>query len=369
MHVALISFWFAEYCVLQANALAERARVTLLFPTEILGEQRSRLSPRVEHVDIPHHGRWSLSYLVAIPRLARLIRRLNPDVIHTHSAGHSRLMLAMPLLRRFPLLLTVHDPTFHSGEEASRLSAWAHRLGRRRADHFTLHSEALCQTFHEVWGIDRERMTPLAHGLLDYSHRHDPDLAPPARGHALLFGRLQAYKGIPVLIEAAARLRSAPPEFKIVIAGRGDDMTANRARIAELGLEDRIIFLEQFIDEPLVDALHRHARVIVLPYLEASQSGPATTACAYGKPLIASRVGALPDVVRDGETGLLVPPGDPDALAEALDRIATDDALTARLSEGSRRFGEEHLSWEVLAPQHLEACERAIAARRRALGH
>lgn len=367
MRVALVAWWFNEYCVAQASALARHAQVFLCFAEGKLGRAKEALSPRVHHVPVPMPPSRSPRNLMIVPDLVRILRRINPDVIHVHQSGHARLMLAMPFLRRYPLVVTVHDPTQHSGEH-TWVATWADRRARARGDHFLLHGRHMCGMFEQIHGITRERMTPISHGVLDYSLWRDEAAPPLAQGHALLFGRMKPYKGVGVLIEAAARLRSAPPGFKIVIAGRGDSLDPHRRRAAELHLGERVVFMEQFIPEPQVDALHRHARVIVLPYTEATQSGPAATACAYGKPIIASDTGGLPEVVRDGQTGLLVPPGDPDALALALDRIASDDALAQTLGEGARRLGETELSWEALAPQTIAAYERAIAARRRRLG-
>jgi glycosyltransferase involved in cell wall biosynthesis len=364
MRVALVAYWFNDYCVAQANALAEHVEISLLFPDGMLGRSQEILSPRLEHVPIPKHGRRSPLNLLAVPELVKLIRSRRPDVIHVHANGHTRLMLALPWLRNIPLVVTVHDPVPHQGE-TSWLRRWTNRIMRRRGDQFLLHGEALCRRFQESWGVARDRMTSVQHGALDYSRWRDPSVTPPARGHILLFGRIRPYKGIPVLIEAARRLRRPPENLKIVIAGRGVDFAPYRAQIEATGQRERFVILNEHISEAMVDALFREARAVVLPYTQASQSGPASTAFAYGKPVVASAVGGLPEVVREGETGLLVPPGDAQALADALNRLAEDDALAARLSEGARRLGETELSWSALAEPVVAAYERAIAVHPR----
>lgn len=363
MRVALVAHWFAEFCVPQANALAEHIEVALLYPRGGLGVWEQMLSPRVRLLPIPKHGRRSPRNLLAVPELVRLIRAARPDLIHLHANGHARLVLALPWLRDLPLIATIHDPVFHPGE-----TTWVRRLAnralRRRADHFFLNGEALCREFHEAWGIARERMTAVALGAPDFPRFRDPSLVPPARGHLLFFGRIQRYKGIPVLIEAARRLRRSPHELKIVIAGRGEDFAPHRAQIEATGQRERFVILNDFIPEAMVDALFREARAAVLPYTQASQSGPAAVALLYGKPVVASAVGGLPDVIRDGETGLLVPPGDPEALAEALNRVVEDDALAARLAAGARRVAETEIAWAAQVPPTLAGYERAIAAHR-----
>lgn len=363
MRVALVAHWFGEFCVSQANGLAEQAEVHLMCPQGMLGLWEEVVSDRVNLVNIPKHGRRSLKNLFAACELAKLIKSVNPDVIHFHTGGHMRLMLALPWLRSYPVVATVHDPSPHPGESTWVLR-WADRTMRRRADHFILHGESLCRIFHETWGVPRERMTPIQLGAVEFSRWRDPNLELPARGHLLLFGRIQRYKGIPVLIEAAERLKCSPEQLKIVIAGRGDDMAPHRAKIESTGQSERFVILNEFIPEPMADALFAHARAIVLPYTEASQSGPATAALVYGKPVIASNIGGLPEIVRDGETGLLVPPNDPEALAQAIDRIVDDQALADKLAEGAKRVGRDELSWSALAAPTIDVYNRAIAHRR-----
>lgn len=95
----------------------------------------------------------------------------------------------------------------------------------------------------------------------------------------------------------------------------------------------------------------QHTGCVVLPYVEASQSGVLLTAYAFGTPVVAARSGGLPEYVRDGHTGLLIPPGDPEALAGALERVLGDAEFRARLSGGIAEFLWKELSWPELARQ------------------
>ena len=94
------------------------------------------------------------------------------------------------------------------------------------------------------------------------------------------------------------------------------------------------------------------ASVVALPYLSASQSGVIPTAYAFGKPVIATAVGGIPDMVRDRETGLLIPPNDVNALREALQQLMSDPDLRTRLGAAGREFAASELSWASIAEKH-----------------
>jgi glycosyltransferase involved in cell wall biosynthesis len=98
----------------------------------------------------------------------------------------------------------------------------------------------------------------------------------------------------------------------------------------------------------------------VLPYLEASQSGVVPVAYAFGKPVVATRVGGLPDVVEHGQTGLLVPPGDSQSLARAVIDLLTDDARRRDMGARARRFAETELSWSRIGQRTLEVYQKVL---------
>src|SRR5690606_35012391 len=111
-----------------------------------------------------------------------------------------------------------------------------------------------------------------------------------------------------------------------------------------------------------VSGLFRRASVVVLPYTDATQSGVSAMAFACSRPVIATEVGDVPEVVIEGQTGLLVPPRDAQALADAMERLIVDRALRARLGTGAGRFAAENRSWSRLAELTAAAYRRALDA-------
>lgn len=140
---------------------------------------------------------------------------------------------------------------------------------------------------------------------------------PAATRRVLFFGYVRAYKGVPTLIEAMARM---PTDVQLVVAGeiyhRGG--AHYRALAERVGVADRVVLLDHFLPADRVRCCFAAADVVALPYWTASQSAVVPLAMACGRPVVASAVGGLPDAIEAGVTGALVPPRDPTALARTL---------------------------------------------------
>ena len=148
------------------------------------------------------------------------------------------------------------------------------------------------------------------------------------------FGAIRPYKGVDLAIEAMALVEPAL-SVKLVVAGRfWIDKSSLEARIAALGLGDRVELRDGYLSNEQTALLFEAADGALLPYRSASQSGVVGLAFAHRKPVIATRVGGLPEAIRDGEDGLLCPPNDPVALARAIERLAS---TRERLAVGAAR--------------------------------
>lgn len=165
---------------------------------------------------------------------------------------------------------------------------------------------------------------------------------------ALFFGFVRPYKGLRHLVDALPAAAAAVPRLHLLVAGEFWLPATGFAEQARgLGVADRLHLDDRYIANEDVGPYFRAADVLVMPYVEATQSGVVTLAVEFGVPIVATRVGGLPEAVADGETGLIVPPADPAALAAALARVLTDDALRARLAEGAVR-ARERFGWAPL---------------------
>ena len=162
----------------------------------------------------------------------------------------------------------------------------------------------------------------------------------------LLFGRMERYKGVDVLIGAIRNLLSDGYKFDLIVAGRGSELDEHLDVLSAL---PNVRIINKYLQPVEAQSLFRAATVVVMPYRDATQSGVVASAFGNGRPVVASRVGGIPDVVKHEVNGLLVEPGDSIELAAALARILTDAPLRGRLTDGARHSALNELNWDIIA--------------------
>ena len=171
---------------------------------------------------------------------------------------------------------------------------------------------------------------------------------------------MRRYKGLDVLLEAWARVRARRPATLIVAGDFYEDPAAYRALAAAAG-EGAVRMLEGYRPDEEVEALFRASDVAVLPYRSGTQSGVTHVAFALGVPVITTDVGGLAETVTPGSTGLVVPPGNPEALAGEILRFF-EQALGPRMRAAVEDVKRTH-AWDVLATRTLELVDALEPAR------
>jgi glycosyltransferase involved in cell wall biosynthesis len=169
----------------------------------------------------------------------------------------------------------------------------------------------------------------------------------------LTLARLARQKGIGYLIEAAARV----PEAFFAVAGDGEERAALEAKADAWGVKERFLFLGHRRDVP---ELLASCDVFVLPSLYEGLPVSVLEAMASGKPVIATRIGGTDEAVKDGATGLLVPPADPTALAEAIRRLLTDRCLAERLGAEAQNWVRREFSDDLMAARVQQIYREAL---------
>jgi glycosyltransferase involved in cell wall biosynthesis len=194
---------------------------------------------------------------------------------------------------------------------------------------------------------------------------------PPARPTFACVASLREYKGHAVLLDAVRLLRARLPGLRVVLVGGGELRQALEARLARDGLGD-LVELRGALPHQEIPAVLAGATAMVLPSV-TSRDGQMEgipvalmEAMAAGVPVIATRLSGIPELVRDGEGGLLVPERDPAALAAAMERVAADPALAARLADGGRRAVRERFDRSRNVARLAGLFEEALAPRRAA---
>ena len=159
------------------------------------------------------------------------------------------------------------------------------------------------------------------------------------------------------MVAAAGLLKH--PSVQVLLVGDGPERKALERQARRLGVGDRVRF-EGFVVHERLPALLAHADLLVLPSLYEELGTVLLEAMQAGLPIIASKTGGIPDVIEDGGNGLLVPPGEPEALARAIDRLLADRDLARRLSEGAQERAKDY-DWEVLAERVLRVYQGVSA--------
>ncbi len=181
----------------------------------------------------------------------------------------------------------------------------------------------------------------------------------------VFIGRLERRKGIDVILAAAAEILKSNPDAVLVVGGRDPEDWASRFREQlPRKFHSRLIFLGE-VDDATREKLLAHAECVLFPSRYESFGLVPLELFVHGTPVVASRAGAIPEVVEDEISGILVEPDDADALAAAVGRILSDDKLHARLSEGARNRVKE-LSARNSALHTIETYRRLLRGRDRA---
>lgn len=276
----------------------------------------------------------------------RYLRRIRPDVLHVDDPDESlRLALGVPWRLDVPVVMNVHDPTTHTGE-GNRLKEPKRWLIFRRADRFILHNEHDLPAFCQRYWVPSRRVNVIRLGAYEVFRAWMHNGSSQDDRTVLFLGRISSYKGLEVLYRAAPYVAALVPGVRFLIAGR--PVPGYRLPSAPVLSNGSVLDVNaDYVSAAEVAQMFQRATVVVCPYLDATQSGVVLTAYAFDRPVVATRTGGLPEYVGDQETGLLVQPGDAEALARALVQVLTDTELQSRLQVGINERKQADLAWET----------------------
>jgi glycosyltransferase involved in cell wall biosynthesis len=290
--------------------------------------------------------------------LRRLVRDHAPDVVHAHIYASEAAAALATWGTEVPLVVTEHTEAPWRGPGARAVSRWLYG----RADHVVAVSAAIRTQLVDDFAVPGDRVTHVVNAVTPLPRATGAD-GPPlpvrARGRRLVgrVSRLAPEKGIDVFLRAAAQLAARDPAVHFLVVGDGPERARLEALAGALGVAGRVDFLGFREDARVVIA-----ELDVLAVTSLSDGAPLVVleAMEAGVPVVASAVGGLPDQVAHGRDGLLVPPGDPDALAGALGGLLRDpDRRRALGAAGRRRVGAGGHDRLV---EGMEAVYRRLAA-------
>ncbi|HFE52933.1 MAG TPA: glycosyltransferase [Bacteroidetes bacterium] len=320
----------------------------LLFPGTTQ-EERSRVGPR-----IPSERLLDSLGPLSWWRVANRLARWQPDAVVFHywmpffAPSYGTVSRLVRRRSRTRVIWICHNITPHERQPAGSLLT---RYGLASADAFVVMSRPVQE--------DLLRLRPDATHRLVPHPAYEPVGSVPKREARrrlgldpeapvlLFFGYVRPYKGLKILLQALREARREVP-VQLVVAGEFyEPLSTYEQQVRELGLEGAVQFHNRYVPNEEVPVFFAAADAVVLPYLTATQSGIVPMAYAYGVPVITTSVGGLPEVVEEGRTGLLVPPGDAGALAQAIVRFYRDfeGSAWSEAVQEKRRL----LSWDRVA--------------------
>jgi glycogen synthase len=296
------------------------------------------------------------------------ILALRTDVVHVHLGEDLAVIplgAAAARLHRLPLVLTIHTSLRHTLVVSDLRSAVLKRLGgpiERWGEHSAEAVLVITPRLHRLLladGVDENRLHLIPPGVSPslFEGPFEDPFSGIGRPRVLFVGRLVPQKGVGTLVAAAGLLEHQSAQ--VLLVGDGPERSKLEREAKRIGVADRLHFVG-FLAHDQLPAVMSHADLLVLPSLYEELGTVLLEAMQAALPIVASKTGGIPDVIEDGVNGLLVPPGDPEALAHAINRLLADRDLARRLSEGAHERAKEY-DWKVLAERVLRVYQGVTA--------
>jgi glycosyltransferase involved in cell wall biosynthesis len=309
-------------------------------------------------------------YPLEMLRWAASVGREVPDVVHVQWSllpfWDGRL-LAYLQKRGSRVVFTVHD--VEPLPDTGGTTVGSARL-YRQADALVVHSDYSRRRLLSQFDVRDERIhvIPLG-GPGDYTLPPVPSSAARAQlglqadaVYVLFFGLIKRHKGLDLLLDAFAEARRRSPQLRLLVAGEPlQQWSQYKRQIARLELQDVVDLHLQFVPSELLPIYFSAVDLVALPYSQTFQSGVALAAFAYGRPVLATAVGGLPELIEEGVTGFLVAPDDTRAFAAALSLAAADPIRLRAMGTAAAKRGREDHGWERIASLHEAIYREAVA--------
>ncbi|MDD5093861.1 MAG: glycosyltransferase family 4 protein [Dehalococcoidia bacterium] len=372
----------AKYVLHVANGLADRGHSVTVFSTDCDADAPFEVNKGIRVIRKPVHFTVSGTpvRLTLIYDLHRLTRESHFDLINAHTPVpfYADVAAVVAKLRGIPFVLTYHNDTVSEKFLLNAIvNAYNHSFNLLTLNFSNLIitpspfclNESKWLSKHSdrvVWippGVDNKRFVPHGLGKLDISNI-------PSHAKVVTFvGKMSeahAHKGINYLLDAFKKVVSEIGDSYLILIGSCDILPEIEHRCRELDIADHVRIPGWITEDQLV-AYYQGSDVVVLPTINISEGFGMvlTEANSCGTPVVGSRVGGIQYVIKHEETGLLVPPKDSDALAEAIIRLLRNDELARRLGENGARMVRDQYDWESIVDKTETVFDSAVRDRGR----
>lgn len=342
-----------QYASQLGNALSKKnCEVFVVFPENT---NTMHFGTEINILNIPLIKRFISINSFRFDKLILQVLKSKPDVIHI-TVEHPWLIPFLFVFKtKYPLITTIHDVNVHTGDWRPFLWVLSLRMLKKYSDKLIVHGNLLKQQLISSDGVSEDKIVVMPHGAYSFFLELNKNNIKEENA-ILFFGRIVDYKGIEYLIKAEPLITKQFPDVRIIIAGKGDFSKYEKL----IMYKEKFEIINEFIPDKKVAELFQRAKIVVFPYVEASQSGVIPIGYAFKKPVVVTNVGSIPEIVDDGVTGFIVPPKDSDALANAILRLLRNDELRKQMGENGYRKMKEELSWEKIAEKTIEVYKEAI---------
>lgn len=338
-----------------ANAISKREDVVVIAP---VGIERENFVKYVKIIEL-ELGTTIKKFFINTLIFTRPIKFLNtiykenPDIIQCNDCP-LWLSFFLPFLIKYPIVTTIHDVNPHIGRRKFD-QIIGKNMHIRFSDCLIVHGKKAKEELNT-----NKNCYIIPHGDYSFFLNYSKDDIDEEENSILFFGRIEEYKGLEYLIKAVSHISNDFPGIKLIIAGSGDFNGYQNMILNDKNFEVH----NRFIPDEEVPSFFQRAKIVVLPYIEGTQTGIIPIAYAFKKPVVVTDVGSIPEVVENGKTGFIVPSKDSNALAEAIIKLLKDDKLRKQMGENAYRKMKEELSWDKIAEKTIEVYKSVLYLKR-----
>jgi glycosyltransferase involved in cell wall biosynthesis len=326
------------------------------------GSNRNRVA-RMANVVGAHVYNWHKFYFY--------VKNYRPDVVHIQPLFHLVDWYILGFLRapKRKLVITVHDVIPHKfySRRFHRLELVILQYIYNKADKLIVHSQKNKEQLLEHFSVDEHKVIVVPHGEYTLPETTQVISASVARSTLnlnehqqviLYFGFIRKNKGIDILLKAFDRVAETVPNSVLVVAGsaiQGESFHEYRQIINRMKHKSRVRCFVKYVETKDLPTYFTPAEIVVLPYVEfCSQSGVLHLAQGFGKAVICTNVGGMPEVVENHKTGLIVPPGSVERLAEAMIYVLEHKEVREQMGQRAKETALKRFSWDEIAKATIE---------------
>ncbi|WP_243103951.1 glycosyltransferase family 4 protein [Clostridium sp. JN-1] len=347
----------ALYSIEMAKAISNKVDLTVVISKQVenLSEWRKTGISLIEVNTYYNLKTFVISSLnlYKFIKLKNVIKKVKPDIIY-YTMIHPWIPIINFLTHGIPKVYTAHDIKMHKGEENLILSM-TNKVGIKNSKRVIVLSKVFKNDLTK-FGINKDKIDVIPHAKFSHYIKVNKGKKSDFSKTILFFGRIHEYKGIRVLLKAFKIIKTMDDGAKLLIVGNG-----NMTPYEQLIKNSKDVFVvNRWIKDDEVGDFFSKADIVVLPYIDASQSGIIPIAYTFSIPVVASRIGGIPEQVDDGKTGILVEPRNEVELADACVKLLKNKQLLSEMGKNAYNKCLNEMSWDYSSKLLYESFKKVI---------